>query len=197
MSIPVALLQPYVAEFVAPTLTNDDRLPGLTTLAEKTCLSYDTVQRLWSGAVDSVSFEVADRILCAINAVQAWHRPGPLSEIYATRDLLEVNAGGFQTGPPSDRCQRHGCSNKLPPVTHRGGQPRKYCSTKCRVSAANKRNRPEPQGRYSNHNDVCPSGHDWSPENIYITPAGHRQCRVCTRERIRARRREAQQRAAS
>jgi hypothetical protein len=32
---------------------------------------------------------------------------------------------------------------------------------------------------------ACPSGHEYSGQNLYITPAGHRQCRACHRIRGR------------
>lgn len=33
----------------------------------------------------------------------------------------------------------------------------------------------------------CPQGHSYSGENLYITPAGYRQCRICHRESDRKR----------
>ena len=33
--------------------------------------------------------------------------------------------------------------------------------------------------------ESCPSGHQYSPENTYVTPKGDRRCRACTREHIR------------
>lgn len=32
----------------------------------------------------------------------------------------------------------------------------------------------------------CPHGHEYSPENTYVTKAGARMCRTCLRERSRA-----------
>lgn len=32
----------------------------------------------------------------------------------------------------------------------------------------------------------CVNGHGFTPENTHVTPAGHRQCRACHRERARA-----------
>jgi hypothetical protein len=32
----------------------------------------------------------------------------------------------------------------------------------------------------------CPQGHEYTPENVYITPAGTRHCRICTRDNIRS-----------
>lgn len=32
----------------------------------------------------------------------------------------------------------------------------------------------------------CANGHEYSPENTYITPAGHRRCMTCHRDRVNA-----------
>ena len=45
---------------------------------------------------------------------------------------------------------------------------------------------------------TCAYGHDFTPENTYVTPAGARQCLECSRRRgreLRARRRESERRA--
>ncbi len=45
---------------------------------------------------------------------------------------------------------------------------------------------------------VCVYGHDYTPENTYVTPAGARQCLECSRRRgreLRARRSESERRA--
>ena len=184
MSVPGELLMPFVAEFVGESPTMNGELPGLLVLAEKTALSYDTIQELRTGKAGQVSFEVADRVLCATNAVQAWHSPGPLRDIYLTHTLSEVK-------PPSDRCQRKGCSSKIPPKTWSGGQPRKYCSRTCRDAASRTRLRDKiRKGRYSNPLDKCVNGHDWSPENTYISPGGKRLCRPCMRKAQKLRRRK-------
>lgn len=31
--------------------------------------------------------------------------------------------------------------------------------------------------------DTCPHGHPWTAENIYISPRGHKNCRICARKR--------------
>ena len=30
----------------------------------------------------------------------------------------------------------------------------------------------------------CPGGHEYTPENTYVNPSGHRRCRTCHRNRI-------------
>lgn len=35
---------------------------------------------------------------------------------------------------------------------------------------------------------ACDAGHEYTPENTYVTPAGYRQCRACRRAIDRARR---------
>jgi hypothetical protein len=32
--------------------------------------------------------------------------------------------------------------------------------------------------------DHCSKGHEFSPENTYVTPGGHRQCRACNKEAV-------------
>jgi hypothetical protein len=183
VSVPPELLQPYVADFVDEAQARG-ALPGLSILAEKTGLCYDTIQRIWSGnARGTVTLEAADRILCAVNAVQAWY-VGPLHEIYAAKPLNEVPV-------PKGRCQRRGCTKALPVKTWSGGLPQKYCSVACRNTASRwryKRRIGRPVGRYSNPFDACVNGHDWSPENTYISPGGKRLCRQCMRDNQRRQR---------
>lgn len=187
--VPARLLRPLVQEFVGeseiPSMGGP--LPRLTVLADKTNLHYDTIQHIWAGEEKTVEFEVADRILCAINAVQAWFRE-PLAEIYRNANSLGA------IDPPKGRCQRRGCSNPLPPKTWPGGQPQKYCSRTCRDAASRSRLRDKTRvGRYSNPLDRCVNGHDWSTENTYISPGGKRLCRVCMRQRQAEIRRKARQ----
>lgn len=186
MNIPAQLIRPYVIEFVDDAPVMNGPLPGLTVLAEKTELHYDTIQHIWSGEANALEFDVVDRILCAVGAVQAWFAE-PLAEYYR---------GRIATRPrkPKSRCHRVGCSNKIPQREWPGGQPSKYCSVKCRISAQNKRQRNRfRKGRYSNHKDKCVNGHDWNEENTYVTKTGHWLCRVCIRDRARERRRLARQ----
>lgn len=37
-------------------------------------------------------------------------------------------------------------------------------------------------GRHTLANKThCPDGHEYTPENTYVYPSGHRQCRICSR----------------
>ncbi len=170
MNIPAVLIQPYVAKFVGDSPQMHGPLPRLAALAEKTALHYDTIQRVFTREDYVVEFEVADRILCAVGAVEAWYKE-PLNEIYRETKLLEIH-------PPKGRCARRGCTKPLPPKTW-GGLPRKYCSESCRKRAASQRRN---SGRYSNWMDQCVNGHDWNEANTYIRPNGKRHCRACVRE---------------
>jgi hypothetical protein len=38
------------------------------------------------------------------------------------------------------------------------------------------------QGQYQTAKTHCPKGHEYSPENTYISPKGGRFCRICKRE---------------
>lgn len=41
------------------------------------------------------------------------------------------------------------------------------------------------EGHASTRVTHCPQGHEYTPENTYITPAGYRQCKTCRRVRVR------------
>lgn len=193
MSVPAALIQPYVVEFVEEHKEFDRRerllSPGLTTLAIKTALHFDVIERVYSGRKISVQFDTADRILCAVGAVQAWYDE-PLLSIYREHSAMEVD-------PPKNRCHRRGCSNVVPPRAFPGGRPRKYCCLSCRNRDYLRKRRPR-VGRYSNLMDKCVHGHDWSPENTYVTPDGkHRLCRQCMRDNAKAQRQKQRKRKAA
>lgn len=46
--------------------------------------------------------------------------------------------------------------------------------------------RPEHLEERARRKTHCPHGHEYSPENTYVTKAGARMCRTCLRERSRA-----------
>lgn len=47
------------------------------------------------------------------------------------------------------------------------------------------------------HRTECVNGHEFTPENTYVTPDGRRMCRICTAERKRRHKERRQARAAA
>lgn len=41
------------------------------------------------------------------------------------------------------------------------------------------------EGHRNSRKGRCPQGHEYTPENTYVTPYGARQCRTCRRVRVR------------
>jgi hypothetical protein len=145
-----------------------------------------------------ISFDFADKILCKLDLVNLWYEP--LKDIYESLDLSKPSRHDLKVLVDGKRCAKVGCANVFIPGTPQGGgRPQRFCSTKCRISAQNKRRveaqrlREGRQPRYGNPNDTCINGHDCSPENTYISPQGKRLCRGCMRDnarRTRQRKRE-------
>lgn len=172
MSIPTRLLRPIVAEYVEKQTEDDPR----EALALRAGVSRSLVDKLLSPAApsDYVEFPAADRLICAMGNVFVWYL-GELGEVYWKARIRETKA-------MSPICEARGCGNPVPPKTHTGGKPRRFCSTQCakRTWDRNKdgTKRTIEEARY----DKCPHGHDRSPENTGYYK-GSPYCRVCDRER--------------
>lgn len=64
------------------------------------------------------------------------------------------------------------------------------CRTKLCVRPDHLRLVTQSENLLAERQEVCPAGHPWSPENTHTWHDGQRHCRVCDRERHRAKRRE-------
>lgn len=90
---------------------------------------------------------------------------GKLDFKLAHRFAFELLAGPIPDGLTLDHlCRRPLCVNPahLEPVTFAENMRRRYAT-------------------YTH----CKSGHEYTPENTYIMPNGHRDCRACIRDRAR------------
>jgi hypothetical protein len=102
--------------------------------------------------------------------------PGtPKQRILAHRWVYEEMTGPIPEGLEIDHlCRNRACVNPvhLELVTHQMNGQRGIAGA---VSTARQKAKTH-----------CPQGHEYSPENTWVSPEGHRQCRVCDRDRKRA-----------
>lgn len=169
---------------------------SLHLLAERADILGDTLYHLLSGRTQTIDFDLADRLLCVTNQTELWLTD--LQDIYEEA-VLEEGEKKFNVSTTATvaRCANKGCSNTFSLVRTHGGRPRKYCSEKCRRRMADVRKR-ERQGRpvrFSNHNDTCVHGHDWTPENtlwFHEKKDGkkRKRCKTCVYARNEAARRQ-------
>lgn len=107
---------------------NDDVEPSPL---ESLCIYWDGSDlRTVLGRNDFIEFDLADRILCALNLVELWR--GPLEDIYLEVNLSPVEESEVHPhDPDAKKCARGECNNHF--IVRRGrGKPRKYCSDRCK-----------------------------------------------------------------
>lgn len=145
--------------------------------------------------VGNCTFDIADRLLCATENVEAWRADAELS-VYYDMPLSEVSpwSKGERSAKPGRkvRCARKGCSNVWEPKQGRGHKStgptrKKYCSESCSSMAyayrSGKRPTPSasPQGVAS---ERCRNGHLRTMDNTATSKAtGKRYCRDCAKDR--------------
>lgn len=178
--IPSALIAPYVARCV---LAED----GCYGLAERAGVSREVVERLAYDNCrnDALLFDVADRLMCAMNLPHYWWEVPELAEVYYSDEAFVVTAGHFSA--PERVCARVGCSNEVV-----GRKDKIYCGESCAAMASAVRLGKRPRksesafrSRDGKGGHVCRNGHERTPENTRVTEDGRRECRECVRERSR------------
>lgn len=172
--IPLDRILPYITDHVS-------KYDSIEALAFRARLEEDTLYHYLIGRTSSIDFDVADRLICAMNRPHLWTHE--LADIYYSVDLSGEPAPVPDKGDKR-RCLRDGCMVEFVPSPHHPNR-QKFCSPACRAATQRKR-RLARQGRtshrYGTKNGACPRGHDRSEENVRKTKDGRYACRVCARE---------------
>ncbi len=171
MSIPSELVAPLIELYA------DGGNITSRAIAQAAGVDESAVMKWRNGTRARIEFPMVDRLLCAMDMADRWYAP-PLNAYYLEHNLTHPLSASSQ---PKARCARRGCSNTLPPKSHHGGQPRKYCSVSCQDKARKQR-----RGAMKPHSQtsafMCRSGlHERSPETIEITKDGVMRCMPCNR----------------
>lgn len=181
-----------------------DQMGELYWIAHRSGIPYDTlVTYMGAGRIQSIDFNTADALLCAMDKHEYWRGPD-LCDIYYGVDLT------WET------CACNGCERNFQPGFDSLGRPKHtiYCSSACRVSAwkqnhgrntkrmsASKRDlrthcrnghkRSEVgvdargtclQCLSDRRTEKCRNGHERTPENTIERRNGKIQCRICNNE---------------
>lgn len=187
--IPAERLLPHIERYLAEYETQEGY--GVQRMEPKTCLAFharmkvDTLSKILNRRTKTLDFNMADRLLCAMNRPQLWWED--LADLYYSVDLSAPITAPIPA-KEGRICARAGCSNAFVPKMPWG----RYCSTACRASVqrARRQQRRGVTQRYGTRYGTCPKGHDRSPENVYVRPDGHVSCRVCNRDAERRRYRQ-------
>lgn len=158
---------------IAPTLAMliRDRWPqggGIGVLAEKVDCDASTIEGIVAQDNPGVSFDLADRLFCALG------RPMEdvgLGDVYWSAEFRET-------------CALHSC-NKTFPERFNGPTRKRYCSSRC-ATLGNAVARGRATGDRLRGKGKCLKGHDLTPENTIIKwrerdQKYERQCRECKR----------------
>lgn len=165
----VAYIEKHAEVRVDGSLESGGLIEGI---AEKGGISPSSIIT-WLGQerVQSIEFDVADRIMIYLLGPQAWL--GEYAEYYYAVDLSWK------------KCENPHCEIMFKPHPQSG---RKYCSKPCSDSAWNIRH-----GRthrtvkpLRKHNpEVCRNGHPRTPENTKTRKDGRTECVLCSRANAR------------
>jgi hypothetical protein len=131
------------------------------------------------GRNKTIDFNLADRLLCAMNMTDLWRTT--LSHLYETvqfDDSWKRHHHPDTTGEKT--CGRRGCSVRFTPPANRPGK--KYCTPACCAAAYwQKKHGVKTQIRGKNRQLeklVCRNGHERTPGNTRFEN-GVRRCLVC------------------
>jgi hypothetical protein len=155
----------------------------ITLLAERADMNADTLMKTIEGRMQTIDFDVADRLLCVMNLTDLWLTD--LREVYDEAQLVE---GKRRIQPKSASgvkvCARRGCSTRFRPPKK---CPRKrFCSDTCKSTAWKHEKGLLKTGRLRGKNRVlealtCRNGHERTKENTGTNSRGTRYCLVCHR----------------
>ena len=116
-SVPSPLIADVIASYHTGTVGD---------LARKVGIEEDTLWRHMDGQRQFISFNTADRILCALGVPMLWHAD-PLKDVYQNIQFEEKE------------CARPGCSRPVVPgkfTPKTGPKAKRFCSSDCRVAEA-------------------------------------------------------------
>lgn len=162
---------------------DEPKLQPLTRMWEIDDLEKMLVERDGK-SVKWVRFDLADKVLCLLNLPHLWW--GPLRSWYY-RVVLDGTESQLDRPVPKGmkRCERDGCSTVFE-KRGTGQSEKKFCCLTClRTQQYRRINDARSLGERA---DECPHGHVRTEENTYVSKRGHKECRVCKRDRMRARR---------
>ncbi len=157
--------------------------PGsVYTLAERADIHGDTLEKMLAGRSQTIDFDDADKLLCAINMTDLWVTN--LSDVYASAILDDTESRRRLEKVSGARiCERRGCSVMFVPPPRVPGK--KFCSKACQsASWAHKTRGVKTQLRGKGNSLtglVCKNGHQRTSENTRVDYRGKTVCMTCKR----------------
>lgn len=169
--VPTAVFGPLLVRAMSEGFDLEFEGGRIEALAERVQCPADTIYRISIRRSESCDFDLADRLLCALNVPHWWWEP-PLKEVYDSIVLLE-------------RCRLDGCNRYFRPGRVKEGATRKrYCSKKHAAADFERRNG---LPGVVQRDGWCRKGlHEMKGSNVQIKTNGGRQCRACRLASYRA-----------
>jgi hypothetical protein len=166
-------------------LTDGTFVPApLSPLAERIDVHADTLESWLTGHVATIDFDVADRLLCAMNQQDLWHTD--LQDLYLTAPLQEGKKKFSVAAVSGSKvCARIGCSVRFTPKIRNPRQ--RFCCRKCYQAyyQAEKQRGGYKQGAYGPGCSLlaltCRNGHQRTTKNTKFNKHGRRYCVDCKR----------------
>lgn len=153
---------------------------SLTVLAERVDVKRDTLEKILAGRMQTIDFDLADRLLCVMHATNLWQKDDELRAHYEATALVESaqkpeRASGLRT------CARRGCSNTFIPP--KNAPWKRFCDANCKATAwKHGKHPPKTELRGKNRKleeFVCRHGHERTAENTGTNWIGNRYCIPC------------------
>lgn len=151
-------------------------------LAERADIRGDTLEKILSGRSKTIDFDLADRLLCAMNLSELWLTD--LAELYQEAALSdEVRTRKALTVSGRRMCARRTCTTVFAPA--RNNPHQRYCSSTCQTADWKVRNgkvvKIRGKGRVLDKLE-CRKGHPRSAANTRHTTDGRIYCTICKRK---------------